>query len=202
MPRRLLLCILALAGMASASTADQAGGPPRTEIPGTGVAVEAGAPTIDHATGLPEPRLVEALAAWLAVEIELPAMREPPGFALVSPAKLISLRLGGASADPAPPVANAQISPGDVVAVYDRHARTIYLPDGWDGSTPAELSVVVHELVQHLQNEAGQKAACPEVLEGAAFAAQEQWLALFGTDLYREFGLDPFTLLVRTNCLY
>lgn len=36
----------------------------------------------------------------------------------------------------------------------------------------------------------------------AAFAAQERWLGMFGSDLVKEFELDPFTLLVRTNCLY
>ena len=33
-----------------------------------------------------------------------------------------------------------------------------------------------------------------------AYAAQRDWLTLFGRDFYREFGSDPMTLLVRTSC--
>jgi hypothetical protein len=57
-------------------------------------------------------------------------------------------------------------------------------------------------MVHHLQNVAGLKFACHEAREKQAFAAQQQWLALFGKDLATEFGIDPFTLLVRTNCLF
>jgi len=202
MPRLLFFCILALGSMAAPWTASDAERLARVEIPGTGLAVETGFPVVEPATGLPHPQLIEAMAGWLGAELDLPAMQEPPAFAFASPAELVAQRLRGISADPAPAVINAPISPGDVVAVYDRRTRTVHLSTGWDGSTPAQLSVVVHELVHHLQNEAGQKAACPEFLEGAAFEAQERWLALFGTDLNREFGLDPFTLLVRTNCPY
>ena len=31
---------------------------------------------------------------------------------------------------------------------------------------------------------------------------EERWLGMFGSDLLKEFELDPFTLLVRTTCLY
>ncbi|WP_428843149.1 DUF6647 family protein [Sinorhizobium terangae] len=89
-----------------------------------------------------------------------------------------------------------------VVAVYDDEARTVYLPDGWTGKTPGELSVLVHEMVHHIQNVGGLKFACPEEREKTAFEAQKRWLGSFGSDLETEFGLDPFTVLVRTNCLY
>ncbi len=78
-------------------------------------------------------------------------------------------------------------------------ARMIFLPEGWSEKTPSELS---HKMVHHIQNMAGLKFACPEEREKMAFEAQERWLALFGRTLQTEFGLDPFTLLVRTNCLY
>ena len=57
-------------------------------------------------------------------------------------------------------------------------------------------------MVHHLQHEAGSKHACPEERERDAFAAQERWLAEFGTNLATEFEIDPFTLLVRTNCSF
>ena len=88
-----------------------------------------------------------------------------------------------------------------VEAFYDDKTRTIFLPKGWTGRSPAELSVLVHEMVHHVQNVAGLTYACPEEREKIAYAAQRQWLALFGRDLMREFKIDPMTLLVRTNCM-
>ena len=90
--------------------------------------------------------------------------------------------------------------PGEVVAVYDDISGTIHLARGWTGDTPAGLSVIVHEMVHHLQHQAGSTYACPEERERDAFAAQERWLAYFGTSLETKFKIDPFTLLVRTNC--
>ena len=110
-----------------------------------------------------------------------------------------ALRLRGVASDRWN-ISNAELPPIQVVAVYVDDDRMVYLPEDWTGSTPAELSVIVHEMVHHLQNEAGLKFACLEVREDVAFAAQARWLALFGTDLQTEFGIDPFTLLVRTNC--
>ena len=42
----------------------------------------------------------------------------------------------------------------ETVAVYDDATRTIYLAEGWSGATRAELSVLVHEMVHHLQSRA------------------------------------------------
>src|SRR6185503_4329912 len=90
----------------------------------------------------------------------------------------------------------------DVVSLYEDEVRTIHLPTGWSGTTAAELSMLVHEMVHHMQNGAELKYECPEAREELAFTAQERWLSLFGTDLDAEFGIDPFTLLVRTHCFY
>jgi hypothetical protein len=88
----------------------------------------------------------------------------------------------------------------EVVAVYDARRNRILLPHGWNGQSPAELSVVVHEMVHHLQNKAGTKFACPAEREEMAYAAQEKWLGLFGTNLEREFEIDTFTLKMSTTC--
>jgi len=86
------------------------------------------------------------------------------------------------------------------IALYDDEARTIYLPTGWTGATPAEFSILVHEMVHHLQNSAGAGFECPEAREKMAYESQARWLAMFGSDLAAGFGIDPLTLLVRTSC--
>jgi hypothetical protein len=80
--------------------------------------------------------------------------------------------------------------------------RTLYLPQGWTGATPVEMSVLIHELVHHVQNVAEIGFPCPAAREKPAFAAQAAWLERHGSDLETAFGLDAMTLLVRTNCLY
>jgi Domain of unknown function (DUF6647) len=88
----------------------------------------------------------------------------------------------------------------EAVAIYDHQTMSIVLPDGWSGRSPAELSVLVHEMVTHLQNLGGLKFACPHEREKLAYLAQERWLNLFERDLLRDFEIDSFTLLVTTAC--
>lgn len=88
----------------------------------------------------------------------------------------------------------------DIVSLYSNESKTIYLMDGWTGKTPAELSILVHEMVHHLQNVGQLKFACPEEREELAYKAQDSWLRLFGRDLERDFQMDPFTILVKSKC--
>ncbi|HEV2898142.1 MAG TPA: DUF6647 family protein [Pseudaminobacter sp.] len=154
-----------------------------------------------------ERALLKAIAAWLSSEFDLPSVDEPPAIAFASARRMIGLRYRDVPGDRwrgGSDYAYLDITGerSDVVAVYDDEARTIYLPEGWSGRGPGELSVLVHEMVHHIQNVAGSRFACPEEREKTAFEAQERWLGRFGSDLLTEFGLDPFTLLVRTNCLH
>jgi hypothetical protein len=89
----------------------------------------------------------------------------------------------------------------EVVAVYDDKTRTIYLPESWTGETIAEQSVLVHEMVHHLQNLAGQKFACAGEREKPAYFAQDQFLKLHGLDLEKEFDVDMFTIIAISACM-
>ena len=121
-------------------------------------------------------------------------------------AKIVALRYKGMLPDPqtnfAPNDRGATSAERDTVAVYSDAARTIYLPEGWTGSTPAELSVLVHEVVHHAQNVLGLKYECPQEREQLAYRAQERWLGLFGRSLASDFELDPMSLLVKTRCFH
>ena len=128
--------------------------------------------------------LLTTIAAWLSFNFPLPAVHEEPRIEFAPPQAMHGVRQGA-----------------EVEAFYDDATRTIYLPKGWTGSSPAEVSVLVHEMVHHMQNVAGLKYRCPEEREKPAFAAQNRWLSLFGRSLQDEFKLDAMTLLVRTNCL-
>ena len=147
--------------------------------------------------------LLSAIATWLSAEFELPTVRSLPKIEIVPAARINAMHYGrllpGSSPTESTPPVRSQ---GDIVAVYSDAARTIYLPEGWTGNTPAELSVLVHEMLHHLQNAAGLKYNCPQEREALAYRAQERWLGLFGRSLAQDFEIDGFSLLVKTRCIY
>lgn len=152
--------------------------------------------------------LLIVLVTWLAVSMGLPSVDEQPEIRRASGRAMSALRLDRASggfprhADAGAGEAAYLASRPDLHAVYDDRTRTIYLPQEWTGATPAETSILVHELVHHLQNVEGLSYTCPEAREKEAYRAQARWLEIFGTSLEREFDLDPMTILVRTNCMH
>jgi hypothetical protein len=141
--------------------------------------------------------LLTAIVLWLSINFPLPANLNHPGIKFVSPAEMIAARTD---------VSASEIS-SDIVALYSNESKTIYLMDGWTGKTPAELSILVHEMVHHLQNVGQLKFACPEEREELAYKAQDNWLHLLGRDLERDFQMDPFSILRNqvgpgSNCRY
>jgi hypothetical protein len=134
--------------------------------------------------------LLSVIVTWLSINFGLAANHDHPRVERVPATMISDLRYGSVS----------QQSRAEVVAVYDDRTRVIYLPDGWSGTTPAEISILVHEMVHHLQNVSGMTHACPAAREQLAYEAQERWLALFGLSLSGEFELDPMTLKVATGC--
>jgi Domain of unknown function (DUF6647) len=150
--------------------------------------------------------LLAAIEAWLALHFDLPSVDHYPRIALVPPAKIAALRYQGFLSNPrienVPSGDAGTASRSDVVAIYADATQTIYLPERWTGTTAAELSVLVHEMVHHVQNVGGLKYQCPQEREKLAYMAQDRWLGLFGHNLEADFELDAFSLLVKTRCLY
>ena len=142
-------------------------------------------------TSMPVGFLLNAIVTWLAANFELPAIYNHPRIAFAPPQQIASLRYGTADAS----------GGRHVIGVYVDRSQTIYLPRGWTGRTPAELSVLVHELVHHLQNLDKRDYDCPEAREKLAYDAQEKWLGLFGRSLLQDFHLDAMTLKVVTACM-
>jgi predicted metalloprotease len=103
--------------------------------------------------------------------------------------------------DRTPAPAAPAVHQHEVVAIYNDITKTIFLPDAWTGTTAAEVSVLVHEMVHHLQNLAGLKYDCPAAREKPAYLAQDKWLQLYGLDLETEFQIDKFTLVVSSACM-
>ena len=193
------LCAIALLTLALA-------GPVDAQEPATSPSIKLLGTDCDIVLGRAKFRQVAAIETWIAAEFNLPAIREHPRLKLVSPAKIAALRFKVLLSNPKTGIAanDHETSPaqGDTVALYHDATQSIYLPEGWSGSTPAELSVLVHEMVHHFQNVLALKYECPQEREKLAFLAQERWLGLSGHSLASDFDLDPFSLLVKTRCFY
>ena len=144
---------------------------------------------------VPGEDLLIAIGDWLSSRYGMPPLARTPRVALATSRQLATRHFGDFTAA-------GRTGRADILAVYEDRESTIYLSAGLSVPDPAALSVIVHEMVHHMQNEAGMKYACAEEREQQAFAAQADWLAMFGTDLATEFGIDPLTLLVRTKCFY
>jgi hypothetical protein len=149
--------------------------------------------------------LLSEIRGWLCANFELPCVSELPHVTLAKPSVIEALRYnglrsaGGATqAEGSPPAA----ATGTTVAIYLARERTIYLPEQWTGATPADLSVLVHEMVHHLQDAGRLKYDCLRAGERLAYAAQDKWLAMFGRNLVSEFEVDPFTILANSTCHY
>jgi len=145
---------------------------------------------------------LRAIAEWLSQNFELPKSTELPSIEFATPAEMIRLRYKGLLPDRmnGPPATQNGFQ-REVVAIYNDATRTIYLPFGWTGTTASERSVLVHEMVHHLQNLAGLKYACGGAREKLAYLAQGKWLDVHDLDLEKEFDIDMFTIIILSACM-
>ena len=143
-------------------------------------------------------QLIMSLTRWLAEAYDLPRIDQLPAIEFLPPDKLIEVRKEALARWPRA----YQPEPIELVAIYRDDVQTIYLPEHWRGRSPSEVSILVHELVHHLQNAGELKYPCAQSREKLAYQAQEDWLAIFGDDLQNAFGINALTLLMRTNCAF
>ncbi|MBR0830718.1 hypothetical protein JQ596_34945 [Bradyrhizobium manausense] len=148
--------------------------------------------------------LLDEIVAWLSQNFDLPAIKEHPAIELASNMRLAMMRAtdGVPSQNPAGNNLLNGLSQRQVVALYDNKSKTILLSEDWTGTSPADQSVLVHEMVHHLQNVAGLKFECPRAREKMAYLAQAKWLERFDLSLEHEFDVDMFTVVISSACIY
>lgn len=138
------------------------------------------------------PAMLDFIGLWLESEFGLPRPPSAPEIIAVPARQLVERRYG----------TDAAAAPDEIVALYDDDAGAILVSTGWTGRSAPELSVLVHEMVHHMQKEAGTVFACPAEREALAYRAQESFLGLFGLDLKTAFGIDRALILVATACTH
>lgn len=152
----------------------------------------------------PTHALLGEIVDWLAATSDLPAIHEYPRIEFVRPDQLARMRYRGLLSKNEPDsLISPQSTPSDdVLAIYDSQTKTIFLAEGWTGATPAERSILVHEMVHHLQYLGDVKYDCPAAREKPAYRAQNNWLHRHGLDLEQAFELDLFSIFIKSSCMY
>lgn len=147
--------------------------------------------------------LLDEIGTWLVLNFDLPAVQELPTIVLIPNAQLLAKR-SHSSVSQGPAYGATYTDPGQrrAVALYDDVSKRIFLADDWKGESAANRSILVHEMVHHIQNLAKMKYECPMAREKLAYMAQDKWLARFGLSLEQEFEVDMFTIVVSSACVY
>ena len=122
-----------------------------------------------------------AIGSWLSANFDLPAMRRAPRVVYASASEIALRSLPSRATESVPGVAS----------LYDARSRTIFLPEGWNGSTPTELSVFVRELTYHLLNESGNTLHCTPANDEFVLAVQRRWLVMTGADKRQPSDATP-----------
>lgn len=133
--------------------------------------------------------LMLALMTWLAPVTGLPPT-DPPEVVYADQCVIEQMFFG----DDQHECANT------VVAIYDRDGNRVFLPNTWSASNLYDVSVLLHELVHHMQNAAGVEYECLSQSEKEAYAAQVEWLKASGVDPYKVMQSNPLAIHLRSMC--
>ena len=90
------------------------------------------------------------------------------------------------------------------LALYNHEKQVIVLNKKFDISTIHDQSVLMHELVHHMQNHIGvnlETVACKGELEKEAYELQNQWLKeKYNTNVFDVIGINELFLMILTSC--
>ena len=180
----------------------------KVQVPGTGYEFVLGSFEFSadrFASDLPikghvsEESLLTALVTWISGNSDIPADYHLPRIVPMSSRAMTDLVYQRLPTDLQQATSIDQMR--KVISLYSAAAKTIYLQRDWTGRTPAELSMLVHEMVHHLQKLNQTTFACTAAEEKSPYEIQEKWLDMFGLSLSSEFGLDQTTVVLTTACM-
>jgi hypothetical protein len=94
-----------------------------------------------------------------------------------------------------------------VMAIYVSGEDRVILSDDWNPDSLKDQSILLHELVHFVQDEAGVQdhvqsygLCVGQEIEAPAYAAQFAWLRSKSANPWTVLALDPLTLAMITRC--
>lgn len=140
--------------------------------------------------------LLTALMVWASAQTGLPVPDSFPTIRMTDRCEIVQMYSGNdASCDDDGPRA---------VAIYDPAIKTMYLPQEWQPDNLYHVSMLLHELVHHMQTEAGinfDTVTCPgKEIEQPAYDAQIAFLEGAGVDAMETMGINRLAYIFVTIC--
>jgi len=131
---------------------------------------------------------VAHLVDWIVVKTGW-TVHEAPPIRFIPYAELVKKFAGGKPTD------------FHVEALYSDQDHSIYLPEGWRADDLRDRSILLHELVHHLQYLNHVKATCESEYDFQALKLQVAWLDEQGAeDPLNLLGINPYFLLMLRQC--
>ncbi len=135
---------------------------------------------------------VLGLMVWISSVSGLPLSEDTPEITRVEPAEIARLANGPGVADP-------DVESG-YLALYHAGSGTVLLRSDWDRQSLRDRSILVHELVHHLQAAAGRDYVCRGAMEREAYDIQAAWLEARGAELLEVMNMNGLFLYAVTRC--
>jgi hypothetical protein len=139
--------------------------------------------------------LMLALMVWASAHTGLPVPANVPAIVKADRCAIQAL---------AQPDSECRSDSGPV-AIYDRHRPAVHLPTGWRADNLYHVSILLHELVHHMQAESGMAMSadnpCPgQNIEKPAYDAQIAFLEAAGVDPLPTMGVNGLYLMLVLRC--
>lgn len=141
--------------------------------------------------------LLRALMVWASAQTGLPASEELPVIRIADQCEIERIYYDDATKDCGDSAMRIQ-------AIYDPRASLMHLPEGWSENNIYDVSMLVHEIVHHLQARAGITAKTVNCIgrdvEKPAYDAQIAWLEAAGLDAFETMGINGLSYHMLTIC--
>ena len=135
--------------------------------------------------------LVAALMTWISATTGLPSTDSLPRIEFAN-----AQQIWNVSHAPGTPFEALTVP----VAVYVPGTRTIHLGHDFELQRAADLSVLVHEVVHHMQEMAGLTYGCRGDMEMVAYEAQKAFLESMKVDFFDVMPITPIGFKLLTLC--
>jgi hypothetical protein len=140
----------------------------------------------------PSAELMRALMTWASPRLGLPVPDQLPTIVRKDHCGLQAIARPGQDCP----------EPGNgVLALYG--SGVIWMNNDWSADSLKDVSILLHELVHHMQHHAEvPKTPCAqEAWEKPAYDAQFAFLEAAGVDPYEIIGINPLMLIFVINCM-
>lgn len=141
-------------------------------------------------------KLVLALMTWASAQTGLPVPEQHPEIRMIDRCQMQRIYHDD-------PKIDCSGENFQVQALYDHRSATMLLPDTWSADKVYDISMLLHELVHHMQAEAGVTAEtvkCVGAVEKPAYDAQMAWLKAAGLDPMEVMGINGLAYAFLTAC--